>query len=121
MHIKSLLIVICSLFYVVDGVANEADVVNVDVSKTSAATFRFNVTVLHQDTGWEHYVNKWDIVDLQGNILGTRILYHPHVNEQPFTRSLSDVFIPEKIKTVTVRAHNLIHEYGGKELTVKLP
>lgn len=121
MHIKSLLIVICSCLYAVDGVANEADVVKVDVNQVNSTTYRFNVTVLHNDTGWEHYVNKWDIVDFKGNILGTRILYHPHVDEQPFTRSLSDVFIPENIKTVTVRAHDLIHGYGGQEITLELP
>lgn len=121
MHIKSLLIIGCSLFYGVDGAANEADVLKVDVNKISATTYRFAVTVSHEDTGWDHYANKWDIIDLKGNILGTRILYHPHVDEQPFTRSLSEVYIPEYIETVTVRAHDLIHKYGGKEVIVTLP
>ena len=38
-------------------------------------------------TGWEHYANKWDVVGPDDTILGTRVLLHPHVNEQPFTRS----------------------------------
>jgi len=121
MNSKSLCVVVCSLFYSVNGISNEADVLKVDVNKINTATYHFDVTVLHKDTGWDHYVNKWDIVDLQDNVLATRILYHPHVNEQPFTRSLSDIHIPENIKTVKVRAHDLIHEYGGQELTVTLP
>ena len=44
-----------------------------------------------------------------------------HVEEQPFTRSLSGVKIPDGITKVTVRAHDLVHEYGGKVVTVTLP
>jgi hypothetical protein len=54
-------------------------------------------------------------------VLGTRILHHPHVNEQPFTRNLSGVNIPNTIETVTIRAHDSVHEYGGKTVTVDVP
>ena len=101
--------------------AGEADVVDVEVTKSSQNTYSFNVTVSHEDTGWDHYANKWDILDEDGNILGTRTLYHPHVDEQPFTRSLSGVNIPEGTTTVTIRAHDSVHEYGGKTMTVELP
>jgi len=56
-----------------------------------------------------------------GTVLGTRTLYHPHVGEQPFTRSLSGVAVAETIVDVTVRAHDSVHAYGGKTLTVALP
>ena len=75
-------------------VAGEADVVNVTVVKTAPDVYGFNVTVRHDDTGWEHYADKWEVLDLDRNVLATRILYHPHVDEQPFTRSLSAVKIP---------------------------
>ena len=100
--------------------AGEADVVQVDIKQTAAATYRFEVTLQHADTGWKHYANKWEIVGPKDEILGTRILYHPHVNEQPFTRSLSDVRIPDGVNTVRVRAHDLIHGYGGKEVVVQV-
>ena len=45
----------------------------------------------------------------------------PHVNEQPFTRSLSNVVIPVGVKTVIIRAHDSVHEYGGKVITLELP
>ena len=54
-------------------------------------------------------------------VLGTRTLYHPHVDEQPFTRSLSDVQIPASITAVTVRAHDSVHEYGGETVKVAVP
>lgn len=101
--------------------AGEADVLNVHVIKSGERTFTFEVTVSHEDTGWEHYANKWDILDENGNILGTRTLYHPHVNEQPFTRSLSGVEIPQRTKKVKIRAHDSVHEYGGKMVNVHLP
>ena len=101
--------------------AGEADVVEVDIKKTGGDTYFFKVTVKHADEGWDHYANKWDVVAPDDTVLGTRTLYHPHVDEQPFTRSLSDVRIPASITEVTVRAHDSVHEYGGKTATVAIP
>ena len=101
--------------------AGEADVVKVNVERTGADTFRFDVTVLHRDKGWDHYANKWDVVAPDGKVLATRTLYHPHENEQPFTRSLSGVKVPASVDRVTIRAHDSVHEYGGQEVTVELP
>ncbi|MCD6580649.1 MAG: hypothetical protein J7K90_02505 [Desulfuromusa sp.] len=100
--------------------AGEADVIRVEVDK-SASDYNFSVTVKHSDEGWEHYVNKWDVVGPDGQVLATRTLHHPHVNEQPFTRSLSGVVIDKSISSVIVRAHDLVHGYGGKEMAVELP
>lgn len=99
--------------------AGEADVVDVTASQ-SGGKWRFEVTVLHGDEGWDHYADKWDVVAPDGSILGTRILHHPHENEQPFTRSLGGVVIPDAVSEVTIRAHDSVHEYGGKEMKVTL-
>lgn len=101
--------------------AGEADVVDVSVSKSGDDLYRFSATVLHEDSGWGHYANKWEVLDPQGNVLGTRVLHHPHVGEQPFTRSLSGVRIESGVTAVTVRAHDLVHGYGGKPFTINLP
>jgi len=101
--------------------AGEADVVGVKVTKTGAGTYSFDVTVKHADTGWKHYANKWEVVGPDGKVLGTRILYHPHVNEQPFTRSLSGVKIPPSVSDVTVRAYDSQHDEGGETFKVSLP
>lgn len=99
----------------------EAEVVNVKITQTGTDTYRFDVTVQHGDQGWDHYADKWDIVSPDGRLLGTRVLHHPHVEEQPFTRSLSGVNIPQNIKSVRLRAHDSVHGYRGKEITVLLP
>jgi hypothetical protein len=110
-----LLTILCSSVY-----AGEADVVDVEVRKRGSNLYDFSVTVKHQDSGWDHYANRWEIVDEQGKVLGTRTLHHPHVDEQPFTRVLSGVVMPANIRTVILRAHDSVHEYGGKHKTVKL-
>ena len=101
--------------------AGEADVVDVKISQSSGDSYNFNVTVKHDDAGWDHYADRWEVLDEKGTILGTRVLFHPHVNEQPFTRSMSGVKIPATVASVTIRAHDKVHEFGGKVMTVKVP
>ena len=93
--------------------------IGVTVKEKGENQFYFSVSVYHDDEGWDHYADKWDVVAPDGTVLGTRILHHPHVNEQPFTRSLSGVKIPDTIETVTIRAHDSVHGYGGKTVTVE--
>lgn len=101
--------------------AGEADVVDVEIARTGDRVYRFDVTVRHADTGWDHYADAWEVVAPDGAVLGTRTLLHPHQNEQPFTRSLSGVAIPADVAEVTVRAHDNVDGYGGAEVTVALP
>jgi hypothetical protein len=100
--------------------AGVADVVNVKAVCHKESTCDFTVTAQHEDSGWEHYANQWEILSLDGQVLGVRVLHHPHVNEQPFTRSLSGVSISPSIKMVKIRARDSAHGYGGKEVTVEL-
>lgn len=86
----------------------------------SDGTWVFEVTVQHEDTGWEHYADRWEVLTPEGQVLATRVLTHPHVNEQPFTRSQSGIVIPEGVTQVWVRAHDLVHGYGGREVMVDL-
>jgi len=74
----------------------------------------------HADTGWEHYADAWRVVTETGKILGTRTLYHPHEEEQPFTRSLRGVQIPQGIGVVIVEAHDKVHGWSGQRVKVDL-
>lgn len=100
--------------------AGEADVVAVEVSREAAGVYRFTVTVRHADTGWDHYADAWQVMAPDGDVLATRALLHPHVNEQPFTRSLSGVAIPAGVETVRIRAHDSEHGFGGAELELPI-
>ena len=64
---------------------------------------RFSVTLSHGDTGWDDYADGWRVELADGTILGTRILAHPHIEEQPFTRSAT-IDVPEGVAEVFVRA-----------------
>lgn len=99
--------------------AGEADVVDVKVRYNGGNSFQVITTVKHADTGWKHYANGWEVLDEGGKVLGTRVLYHPHVNEQPFTRSYT-LAIPDSVKQITVRALDSVHGTGGKTITLKL-
>ena len=111
----------CLLLICTAAFAGEADVIEVEVRRIGGDTYKFDVTVRHADEGWEHFANKWEVTAPDGTVLGTRVLAHPHVEEQPFTRSLSGVKIPENLTEVIVRAHDLVHGYGGKTVEVKVP
>lgn len=100
--------------------AGEADIVNA-IAEFDRGTWRFDVTVAHADTGWEHYADAYEVVAPDGTVLSRRVLTHPHVNEQPFTRSVGGVTIPPGISFVVVRGHDLVHGFGGREFQVELP
>ena len=107
-----------TLFFSALSFANEAVIQDVNVSKNEN-TYHFSVRILHEDSGWEHYVNRYEILDIEGNILATRTLGHPHEHEQPFTRSLSGVKLKE-MKVVYVRANDSVDGYS-ELYEVKLP
>ncbi|MEM7531817.1 MAG: hypothetical protein AAF639_06565 [Chloroflexota bacterium] len=79
----------------------------------------FNVTLDHPDTGWADYTDGWHVETATGEILGTRILLHPHVNEMPFTRSHT-ITIPPDITEVYVRSHDLVSGYGLDTVAIPL-
>ena len=107
-------------FTVSTGWAGEVDVTNVEMRKTAPNIYRFDVTLKHADTGWDHYADKWEVVAPDGTVLGTRVLAHPHVNEQPFTRSLGGVKIADGIDKVVIRGGDSVHGLGGIEFTVTI-
>jgi len=102
-----------------------ADVLDVKARQTAPQMWHFSVTITHPDTGWDHYVDGWDVVLPDGSVIKpaageqfTRTLVHPHVDEQPFTRSQGGVKIPVDVKQVTVRAHIKSEGYIGKTMEV---
>jgi hypothetical protein len=97
-----------------------ADVLFVRARLGADGTWTFEVTVQHEDTGWEHYADCWQVLTSEGEVLANRVLAHPHVNEQPFTRSQSGIVIPADVTRVRVRAHDLVRGYGGREVVVDL-
>lgn len=77
-------------------------------------------TLRHGDTDWEHYADAWRVVTDTGDILGTRTLLHPHVDEQPFTRSQGGIQIPNDTHIVYVEAHDKTHGWSPQRVQVDL-
>lgn len=103
------------------ALAGQADVLAVKVFRTGGTEYIFHVTVEHADTGWEHYADAWRVVGPDGTVFGTRSLQHPHVDEQPFTRSMPGVKIPRGVTAVRVEGHDNVHGWGGATVEVELP
>ena len=102
--------------------AGQVDVLKVEIRPAGQiGRFDLDVTVRHADSGWDHYANRWEVLAPDGRVIATRVLAHPHVNEQPFTRSLTGVRIPREFTWVRVRGHDLVHGYGGREVTLSVP
>ena len=100
--------------------AGDVKILDAEFHSSGGSRWSVNVTLKHGDTGWDHYADNWRVVDGEGNVLGDRVLYHPHVNEQPFTRSLGDVTVAEGITTVFIEAHDKVHGWTPNRLKVDL-
>lgn len=117
---RALYLVAILLLSALPARAGEADVLSVEAVPEGGGAWRFEVTVAHADEGWGHYADRWEVLAPDGRLLATRVLLHPHVREQPFTRSLGGVVIPQGVTSVVVRAHDKEHGLGGAEVTVEL-
>ncbi len=99
--------------------ADEPVITDVAVKKVGMV-WNFKVTVEHPDTGWDHYADGWEILDSNGKQIGYRKLLHPHVEEQPFTRSLTGVVIPDGTREVFVRAKCSVDGWSSEKIRVEL-
>jgi hypothetical protein len=97
-----------------------AQVTNVLATQKLNGSWCFGTSIRHNDQGWKHYADRWEVIDFDGNQLGYRQLAHPHVNEQPFTRSQCNIKIPSSVTKVIVRAKCNKHGFGGKPYIVDL-
>jgi len=103
------------------AVAGQAHVLKGEITRQQDGRYHIQASLRHNDSGWDHYANRWEVLGPSGEVIATRILAHPHVHEQPFTRGLSDISIPPTWTWVRVRAHDLVHGYAGREVTLSVP
>ena len=98
----------------------EAPVIEAATAQRSGDSWRVSVTLRHPDTGWDHYADGWRVELADGTVLATRVLFHPHVNEQPFTRSQSGIPIPEDVTEVFVRSRCLVDGWSAETRALSL-
>lgn len=113
------LIILFGLFISTFAYANDVEIMRVVLTQQSV-TWSADVTLKHADAGWDHYADTWRLVDEYGNEIAKRTLYHPHVEEQPFTRSLSDFHIPKEKKIIFVEAHDKVHGWSPDRVQIDM-
>ncbi|MFT4961542.1 MAG: hypothetical protein ACI92Z_002633 [Paracoccaceae bacterium] len=114
------MIYIAMMISALPALADPPTITAVNASQ-DASGWRFDVTLSHPDSGWDHYADAWRVLDVDSNELGIRVLAHPHANEQPFTRSLGGVQIPNGATQIQIEARCLVDGWTGMPLTVTLP
>ena len=84
--------------------------------------YSLSVTVASIETGCDSYIDWWEVVSEEGELIYRRILLHSHIDEQPFTRSggPADIHTDDTViirahpdDTVIIRAHLSDKGYGG--------
>lgn len=102
------------------AVAGEVSIERAEFRSVGPGVWYVDVTLKHADTGWDHYADEWRVVDADGNVLADRVLWHPHVNEQPFTRGMGGINIPIPVTTVFIEAHDKVHGWSKQRLEADL-
>lgn len=97
------------------------DIVDVSVEHQSGNRYRFAVTLSSPYDSPQRYADAYRIKTLEGEVLGERILHHHHANEQPFTRRLNGVEVPQGIDRVVVEGRDQRYGYGGKTRELSIP
>lgn len=100
--------------------AGDVTIEKVKIKPLGGDQYRFSVTLRHNDTGWDHYADLWQVLAGEDEVLGERVLAHPHENEQPFTRS-AVIRVPQGAENLRVRAHDSVHGWAEEVYTVELP
>ncbi len=97
------------------------DVVAVKVAPRGANRFDFDVTISSRYDTPQRYADAFRVTGKDGKVYGERILLHDHADEQPFTRDLYGVTIPQQISRVIVQGRDQKFGYGGKTFEIILP
>ena len=111
---------LATLFFSSNLLAGQALIENVTAECNPQRLCKFEVTVSHADEGWTHYANGWQIFTPKGELLAHHVLGHPHVNEQPFTRTMRNVKIPHDIDTIVFKANDSVHGVSDRKYVIKL-
>jgi hypothetical protein len=96
------------------------DVVDAEATVSSTG-WRFAVTISSPYDSTDRYADGWRILGPDGTEYGFRLLTHDHASEQPFTRTLDGVEIPDDVTTVTIEGRDQEFGFGGATFELTLP
>ncbi len=96
------------------------DVVEATASLDEDGTWTISATISSPYESPERYADAWRVLAPDGTELGIRELAHDHANEQPFTRQLQGVTIPDDIDRVIVEGRDQLNGWGGETFAIDL-
>lgn len=108
------------------GLAGESSpkIADVQVKRDAvdqSGIYHIKVVIEHEDTGWDDYVDAWEIVGSNGELLGVRPFFEPELDRDRTVTALAGVVIPEEVKTVTIRTRKHPQGYQGETVEVTIP
>lgn len=96
------------------------DVIDAELEPQGDA-WRLDATLSSPYDTPERYADAFRALSVDGTELGVRELAHDHANEQPFTRSLAGLDIPDDVTRITVEGRDQEHGWGGGTVEVEVP
>jgi hypothetical protein len=103
-----------------DDVQRFPDVVAAEL-EPQGDTWRLSATLSSPYDTSERYADAFRALSEDGTELGVRELLHDHANEQPFTRSLTGLEIPDDVSRITVEGRDQEYGWGGDTVEVEVP
>lgn len=97
------------------------DIESAEISGDPGGPYSFAVTMSSPYDTPDRYADSMRVRSADGDVFGERPLTHDHAGEQPFTRDISDVQIPDGVTEVLVEGHDQKSGWGGDTVTVAIP
>ncbi len=96
------------------------DVLSAMATRNGDGTWDLSATLSSPYDTPQRYADAWRVVGSDGTVYGVRELLHDHATEQPFTRSLTGVAIPDDETEVTIEGRDQVSGWGGETVTIPL-
>ena len=96
------------------------DVLSTELEPTDD-TWRLHATLSSPYDTPERYADAFRALDEDRTVLGVRELAHDHANEQPFTRSLDGLEIPDDVERITVEGRDQRNGWSGTTVELEVP
>ncbi len=104
------------------------DIIDATAALADDGTWRISATVSSPYETPDRYADAWRVLDGgpldddtdEPSVLAIRELLHDHINEQPFTRSLNDVVIPDDVTTIVIEGRDQVSGWGGGRYEIVL-
>jgi len=101
--------------------ASHPNVITATATRAGDGSFTVAATISSPYDAAERYADAFRVLRADtGDVLGVRELTHPHADEQPFTRSLPGLAIPDDVDALIVEGRDLVNGWGGATATVAL-